>query len=455
MAFKYKILTQNGVNNTNIDGARAEYFAAGMRDGIVKGSLNECAFTAIPSNGINLDTGVLLIAGHPILITEGRSWTFTSRPSNSERRAVIAEIVVDNNSVVAFNVFEQLSSIPLTKNNMYKYENGAGTYQVEIGRFTLTTSGLVEDVVRTLDLITGGSSGMGEHFITGDITTTMLESGMQANITAEDIYNANGDYVQTNFNFEIPETAGTVAKVNNVEQANLDFTSDPQTQLNNKVDKVTGKGLSENDYTTAEKDKLAGVEAEANKTIVDNAMSSSSENPVQNKVVKSYIDDRTPVGAITGYCGTTAPSGWLFCDGSAISRTTYAALFGVIGTTYGTGDGSTTFNLPNMQGKVPMCAGTNTDINGDTGTWNLGDTGGEYNHTHTLSNGYAKINQTNGNQLRMNTTSSTETWNTSVYANLTFNNDNTPISGGATLGGTTDSHNNVQPFLVVNYIIKY
>lgn len=57
-----------------------------------------------------------------------------------------------------------------------------------------------------------------------------------------------------------------------------------------------------------------------------------------------------PTGSIKPFAGTTIPDGYLLCDGSAVSRTTYAALFAVIGTTYGTGDGSTTFNLPNFTG---------------------------------------------------------------------------------------------------------
>lgn len=327
MAFTYKILTQNGVDNTNIDGARAEYFAAGMRDGIIKGSLNECAFTAIPSNGINLDTGVLLVAGHPIVITEGRSWTFTSRPSNSERRAVIAEITVDNNRSVAFRVFEQLASIALVKNNMYEHENGSGTYQVEIGRFTLKTSGLVEDVERTLDLITGGSSGMGEHFIAGNITTTMLDAGMDANVTAEDIYDANGDYKQTDFSFELPETAGTVITVNDVEQENLSFKSDPQTQIDNKVDKSD----------------------------IDSALSNTSENPVQNKKVKEALDNKAnisdllPVGSIISFAGKVVPTGWLWCNGDTFNQNDYPTLYAVLGNSD---------TLPNLNGR--FLEGTNT-----------------------------------------------------------------------------------------------
>ena len=61
--------------------------------------------------------------------------------------------------------------------------------------------------------------------------------------------------------------------------------------------------------------------------------------------------DATPAGAVLAFAMATAPSGWLQCDGSAVSRTTYAVLFAAIGTTYGTGDGSTTFNLPDLRGE--------------------------------------------------------------------------------------------------------
>lgn len=68
----------------------------------------------------------------------------------------------------------------------------------------------------------------------------------------------------------------------------------------------------------------------------------------------SILNNATPekVGTIKAYGGSTAPVGWLICDGSAISRELYAELFGVIGTTYGAGDGSTTFNIPN--GVIPV-----------------------------------------------------------------------------------------------------
>ena len=68
-----------------------------------------------------------------------------------------------------------------------------------------------------------------------------------------------------------------------------------------------------------------------------------------------------PAGTIVAYGSTTLPAnaGWLKCDDSAVSRSTYARLFAVIGTSYGTGDGSSTFNVPDLRDRVPLGLGTN------------------------------------------------------------------------------------------------
>ena len=66
-----------------------------------------------------------------------------------------------------------------------------------------------------------------------------------------------------------------------------------------------------------------------------------------------------PSGAVIPFAGSTAPQGYLLCNGQAVSRTLYQNLFDVIGTTYGEGDGSTTFNLPNLQDKFIQGVGTN------------------------------------------------------------------------------------------------
>lgn len=71
-----------------------------------------------------------------------------------------------------------------------------------------------------------------------------------------------------------------------------------------------------------------------------------------------YAD--SPIGSIIPFGGTTAPTGFLLCQGQAVSRTTYAELFAVIGTSFGSGDGSTTFNVPDLRESVPVGAGTST-----------------------------------------------------------------------------------------------
>lgn len=74
-----------------------------------------------------------------------------------------------------------------------------------------------------------------------------------------------------------------------------------------------------------------------------------------------------PIGAILPYGGASAPNGWLMCDGSAISRTAYVNLFTAIGTAFGVGDGSTTFNVPDLRSRFPIGAGSFIALGGSDG----------------------------------------------------------------------------------------
>jgi microcystin-dependent protein len=71
-----------------------------------------------------------------------------------------------------------------------------------------------------------------------------------------------------------------------------------------------------------------------------------------------------PAGSVIAWSGSSAPAGYLLCDGTAVSRTTYAALFAVAGTSYGVGDGSSTFNLPDLRDRLPLGKGTNNSTLG-------------------------------------------------------------------------------------------
>jgi microcystin-dependent protein len=108
------------------------------------------------------------------------------------------------------------------------------------------------------------------------------------------------------------------------------------------------------------------------------ALDNSTVRLVSNTVVSG------PAGSIIMFAGSAAPTGYLMCDGSAVSRTTYATLYSVIGTTYGSGDGSTTFNLPNTQGVFIRGAGSQT-ISGVSYSGTLGAKQNDAFASHTHS----------------------------------------------------------------------
>lgn len=150
------------------------------------------------------------------------------------------------------------------------------------------------------------------------------------------------------------------------------------------------------------------------------------------------------IGEITMYGGTTAPAGWLICDGSAISRTTYSALFGVIGTAYGAGDGSTTFNIPNFTSNFPR---------GNT----PGNVTGSATHTHPLSsNAWAKIYMINPSATGVAGTriSGVTAWNEGFRMTGTAATALTGVTSGTPLDGNTDSGSSLPPALGVKFLIK-
>lgn len=109
----------------------------------------------------------------------------------------------------------------------------------------------------------------------------------------------------------------------------------------------------------------------------------------------------TPTGVVQAFAGSTTPQGWLLCDGSAVSRTDYAALYAVIGTTYGAGDGSTTFNLPNLVDKFVEGSATSGTVKSAglpniTGGLSLRPVDGGMNVTWETDNGAIKVAKKTG-----------------------------------------------------------
>jgi len=104
--------------------------------------------------------------------------------------------------------------------------------------------------------------------------------------------------------------------------------------------------------------------------VVDSTLDGTSSNAVSNSAVSNALTSVLPVGSYIQFAGSQAPAGFLVCNGGEISRTTYSALFAVIGTTYGSGDGSTTFNLPNLTDRFLQGSTTSGTVR-DAGLPNL------------------------------------------------------------------------------------
>lgn len=164
----------------------------------------------------------------------------------------------------------------------------------------------------------------------------------------------------------------------------------------------------------------------------------------------------SPAGMLAPYAGATAPSGWLFAAGQAVSRASYADLFSAIGTAYGAGDGSTTFNVPDLRGRVPagrddMGGSAANRItsggSGITGT-SLGSAGGTETHTLTTAQ-LASHSHSHSHSYTAYTSGGNATPSCGSAGNV-----GATTSTDATAAGSGNAHQNTQPTIIANYIIK-
>jgi microcystin-dependent protein len=212
--------------------------------------------------------------------------------------------------------------------------------------------------------------------------------------------------------------------------------------------KVPSNGIGSNELAS-------DASVDANRAVDTNHIKDGSVTAA--KLDSAAVSVLMPTASLMPYAGSSAPTGYLLCDGAAISRTTYSDLFGIVGTTYGVGDGSTTFNIPDLRGRViagqddmggtsaNRLTGQSGGLNGD----NLGATGGAETHLltaaesglpdHTHSISISTLTGSGGPDPRVSGVVS-----------------NTGVPGNVTTTGTdaSSAHNNVQPTIILNYIIK-
>ena len=182
-----------------------------------------------------------------------------------------------------------------------------------------------------------------------------------------------------------------------------------------------------------------------------------SADPISSlqAATKRYVDNSTPSGAITMWPTAAPPSGWLLCNGGAVSRTTFAALFAVVGTTFGAGDGTTTFNLPDYRDRMPI--GSNTIAA-------VGVAGGSkdaivVSHTHTATSSVTDPGHSHSINMGANFNAAYSFIQPTVN-NLGFtlptNNATTGISVNTTVNstGSSGTNANLPPYLGINFIIK-
>jgi len=173
--------------------------------------------------------------------------------------------------------------------------------------------------------------------------------------------------------------------------------------------------------------------------------------PANTLISQNSRSGFVPAGVVLPYAGATAPSGWLLCFGQTVSRTTYADLFTALGTTHGVGDGSTTFTLPDLRGRV---AGGKDNMGGTAASRlttagagvdgaTLGASGGAQTHTLTTAQIPAHAHSyVGGANAAGSGTVGAAGQSANGYTMNTLN------------AGSDQAHNNTQPTIVLNYIIK-
>ena len=260
---------------------------------------------------------------------------------------------------------------------------------------------------------------------------------------------ADTSYVNEQLNLKADKSNTYTKSEVNTEINDLESTID--VKLNNKADKSSTYTKEETNQAIAD-----NITEKADTSYVNNQLSLKADKA--DTYTKDEVDDMfdnptitgdtLPVGSVVEWTGTQTPQNWLLCDGREVSRETYSELFAAIGTIWGSGDGTTSFNIPDYRDKFVLGAGGDVD---------LAETGGEKEVTLTLNEvppHYHYLNN-NGNDDTRITMNAAHTGgnNYNAYMDSSSSTELGPYIVTNSSGGG-QPHNNMPPYVGTYYIIK-
>jgi len=308
---------------------------------------------------------------------------------------------------------------------------------------TVVESNIIDGAVTTNKL---GNSAVTTAKINDGAVTTAKTDFDQLTIEADTVSEGQGGIAA----LEIVGVNGSLIDLRQDPEADFDVRLINQTQstrLDSKDPVLIRAGTSLNTAFNIHTDGKVQVGSAATPSY---ALDVAGDVNVTGNFKVNGTNLRVPTGTVSAFAGSAAPTGYALCDGSAVNRTTEAALFAVIGTTYGIGDGSTTFNLPDLRGRVVAGLDSANNVLNETTSIDgtaLGEVGGDDVHLLTAAqSGLPAHSHTIPIQFS--------------------SGGNTPRDGGTgtstqtkstgTTGGddASSAHNNVQPTIILNYIIK-
>ena len=404
-----KTLTDPILSPTATTGGKIE-FLEGTNNGTNKATLIGPASTA--------DVTVTLPAATDTLVGKATTDTFTNKSgSNSQWTNDEAYITAATTDTLTNK------SIDLTDNTVtgtLAEFNTAVSDETVVGRATTDTL-TNKSISLTTNTVTGTiaelNTAVSDETVVGRATTDTLTN---KTLSAPAFSGTATTFTSTGIDDNATSTAITIDSSQNVGIGNT----------------VTLGGGTVNEFST------------------DGTLAGNSDSAVPTeKAVKTYVDLGTnPTGSIIAFAGITAPTGWLLCYGQAVLRTTYAGLFTVLAEVYGVGDGSTTFNIPDLRGRTIAGQDDMGSVSADrlTGAGGIGGIDGDVLGS---SGGAETVTLT---EAQIPAHDHSYNYDPEIGMMYSLGNDVSGGSSAATTGTTGGgaAHVNIQPTLILNYIIK-